>query len=153
MRLSRIGGIVAASAATALIAAGTALAQPEPGQFRPGKAWHAALQRLDLSTDQQQRIKGLAETARPRLTALREQHTANRATVKALMEATTPDPTAIGNAMLKTRNDRGALRTEAKRLRDDTLALLTPEQRARLEGMREGLREGMKIRRGRPGFG
>jgi len=144
MRLSRLVGIIAASTVTAVVATGTALAQPERGQFHPGKAWRAALQRLDLSTDQQQRIKELAETARPRLAALHDQNRASRATVKALIEAATPDPTAIGTAMLQVRTGRDALRAEAKKLRNDTLALLTPEQRARLEGMREG----MKIRRG-----
>lgn len=153
MRLSRIGGIIVAGAGIAIIATGTALAQPERGQFHQGKVWRAALQRLDLSPEQKQHIKELATTARPRISSLREQTRANRAAVKKLMEATTPDPTAIGNAMLKARTDRDALRAEAKALRDETLAILTPEQRARLEGMREGLREGMRNRRGRLGRG
>jgi Spy/CpxP family protein refolding chaperone len=99
-----------------------------------------ALARVGLTTEQKGRIRAIVVAERPNVEALRGQQQTSKAALDAALQAPSPDPTAVGNALLRTRADRQALRAEMKKLRNQTVSVLTPEQRAKLDGYLEGSR-------------
>lgn len=150
MRAKKAVAVVGAAAM--LVATGAFAAfGPRGGREgrRPGAGIKAVLAKLDLSQEQKDRIRGFAEAARPQMQALREQQQANRAALRALVDAATPDAKAIGEAMLKVKAGREALKAERQKLHDATVSVLTPEQRVKLETYLEAF----KMMRGGPGRG
>jgi Spy/CpxP family protein refolding chaperone len=117
---------------------------PGPGgqKAKPGigPAYRVALARVGLTTEQKGRIRAIVVAERPNVEALRGQQQTSKAALDAALQAPSPDPTAVGNALLRTRADRQALRAEMKKLRNQTVSVLTPEQRAKLDGYLEGSR-------------
>ena len=93
----------------------------------------AALEKLDLTQAQKDRLRELAEAARPGLQAQRAQRQADRAALRVALDAPNPDATAIGNLMLKMKQGREVAKGERQRVHDATLDVLTPEQRVRFE--------------------
>ena len=142
---------IAAIVVTMCLAAGTAWAfrgDGPRGQAGPLARVRAVLSKLDLSADQQARIKEIAEAARPAMREARERLRADRDALKAAVDTANPDPTAIGNATLKVKSDREAVRAEMKKLHDATVTVLTPEQKVKFEAYLDAFR---MARRGRPG--
>jgi Spy/CpxP family protein refolding chaperone len=141
----RTATIVAGALTVALVVcvASAALAQPGP-QNRPERralqAYLHGLKQCDVSTDQHNKIKGILETSKETMRTLAESRKANAAALKAAMDTARPDPTAIGNALLKLKNSREAIKSERKKVHDAVLVVLTPEQRTRFEGYLAGLR-------------
>ncbi len=105
-----------------------------------GRAYRAALARVGLTAEQRGRIRSMVVTERPNIEALKGQRRTSKAALDAALQAPNPDPAAVGSALLKTRADGQALRAETKKLHDQTNSVLTPEQRAMLDGYLEGLR-------------
>jgi len=101
----------------------------------------AALERLDLTDAQETKVKELLKAERPKFEALREEGRAAREALRGAAKAETPDPATVGSAFLRVQAHRKALRAEMDSSRQKIEALLTPEQRAKLEGLREGRRE------------
>ena len=121
--------------AVSLLAAGTAIGA-EPGN----KAWgrpgllRRALASLDLTEAQKTDIRGVFEKAKPSLQHQGARMKTDRETLRAAAEAAEPDAAAVGKAFLKLRTDGKDLRGAFEKLMSDVRALLTPEQRAKLDG-------------------
>ncbi|MCL4809865.1 MAG: periplasmic heavy metal sensor [Thermoanaerobaculia bacterium] len=138
----------AAVALGLLLAGGAAFAGQSPRGGRdgaPGRGLRAALATLDLTSEQNEKLKVLFAAERARLEPLRQEGRALREALRASAEAPDADPAAVGAAFLKARAHRTTMRQERETSREKLEAILTPEQRARLEGWRDAHRE---MRRG-----
>jgi Spy/CpxP family protein refolding chaperone len=132
------------------LAGSAALAQPAPGgPGRFARGIRAAMATLDLSDAQKEKIKAIFVSHKDEGAALREQAKADREALKAAASAAKPDPAVVGAAFLKVRADGETAKAKMKAVRAEIDAVLTPEQRAKLEGwlaahrqMRGGLRGG-----------
>lgn len=114
--------------------AGSALAQPGPGQGRTARGIRAAMAVLDLTDAQKEAIKAIFASHRDEGAAFRAQAKANREALKAAAAAAKPDPATVGAAFLKVRADAEAAKARRKAVRAEVDAVLTPEQRAKLDG-------------------
>jgi protein CpxP len=94
----------------------------------------SCLRIVDLTEIQKADVKGLLEAARPKLEALHVTLKADREALRAAVTATTPDQCAIGKAFLVVEADAKAIGEALKSVRTAIEALLTPEQKAKLEG-------------------
>jgi Spy/CpxP family protein refolding chaperone len=92
---------------------------------------------VGLSDDQKTAIKAAVDAEAPKLQALHEQAKTDREALKALVDATTQDPCAIGTAFLKVRADEVAIHTELESFRTTIESILTPEQKLKLAGCLE----------------
>ena len=148
----------AALLAAGTLAAGTALAQmgpgPEagPGHERMARAIHQAMSILDLTDAQKTKVKAIFAAQRTENQAFRAQVEADRAALKAAAAAANPDPAVVGAAFLKVRADGQAVGAKMKAIRAQIDAVLTPEQRAKLDGWTAAHRQmrGGMFRRGGP---
>ena len=129
---------MAAALALALVAAPLlavdAPAGPPPGPKGPLGGYLACLRIVDLTEVQKADVKALVEASRPKLEALHATLKIDREALRAAVTAATPDPCAVGRALLKVEADLKAIGDELKALRTAIEALLTPEQKAKLEG-------------------
>jgi len=162
MRLDRgraTPAVIVAVALTVVLAGGVASAQRMGRGFGLARLegtagggiarlYKAALARLDLSQDQQDRIKALVDSEGPVLTALMQQRKNDAEALKAAADATPPDPTTVGTAFLKAQADGQAVRAEVGKLHDSIEALLTPEQKAAFEAYLDAFRSGLRHGRG-----
>jgi Spy/CpxP family protein refolding chaperone len=118
------------------LAAGAALAQsrPGPGHERFARGIRAAMAILDLTDAQKTKVKEIFESQRTEGMAFHAQVEADRAALKAAAMAANPDPAAVGAAFLKVRADGQAAAAKMKAVRTQIEAVLTPEQKAKLDG-------------------
>jgi Spy/CpxP family protein refolding chaperone len=114
------------------LAAGTAVAQAQPGRFARGV--RAAMATLDLTDAQKDKVKAIFASHKDEGTAFRTQAKADRDALKAVASAANPDPAAVGAAFLKVRADGQAAAAKMKAVRTEIDTVLTPEQKARLDG-------------------
>jgi len=132
--------VVLAAAVAALTAAAPALAQagppgPPTGPVA-GRAHHPfarilrCLGVVNLTDAQKADIKAVFEAAKPEAEAI-------AAKLKAEIEKTPADPCAVGSAALQLHADRESAKALFETVRDAVLALLTPEQKAKLAGCLE----------------
>jgi periplasmic protein CpxP/Spy len=147
LRNLALGGIVLASCIVPLTAL-AARGNGGRGQDGAGGRIRAVLEKLDLSSEQQAKIKEYAQASRPALRQARDQVRADRSTLKVLMDSPNPDPTALGNATLKLKASRQAMRGEMSKLRDATESVMTPEQKAKFEAYLDAFRSQRQGRRG-----
>jgi Spy/CpxP family protein refolding chaperone len=143
MKRTTTKGLTTAAVGLSLLLAGSAaLAGQGRGgrEGAPGRGIRATLDRLDLTDAQEVKVKELFESERPKYGALRQEGRAAREALRAAAKSATPDPTTVGNAFLRVDAHRKTLRAERESSRKKLEALLTPEQRAKLEGIREGRR-------------
>lgn len=96
---------------------------------------------VQLTDEQKTQVKAVMEAARPELEVLHQKVVTDRQALRSAIEATPQDSCAIGTAFVQTQADRKAIRTERDEVRAAVLALLTPEQAARLEGCLEAPRD------------
>ena len=133
-------GFVAATAALLLATAAYAQLAPAP-MAGPGggpgrqivRALRTALATLDLTDGQRAKIKAIFEAKKAGFETLR---TEMRADAKALHEAAnaaTPDPATVGAAFLKLKENRADAKDQFDALMVDVKAVLTADQRTRLE--------------------
>jgi Spy/CpxP family protein refolding chaperone len=145
-------GLATGAVALALLLAGSAALAGQG--FRggregaPGRGIRAALATLDLTDDQKAKLKELAETERTRREAFREEGRTAREALRAAAAAASPDPAAVGAAFLRVDAHRKAIRAERGSSREKLEAILTAEQKAKLEGWRSAHRQ---MRRGEAG--
>ena len=133
---------MAAALALALVAAPVlAVDRPAAGPAPEAQAPHGplagylrCLHIVDLTDVQKADVKALLEAARPKLEALHVTLRADREALRAAVAATPPDPCLVGAAFLKVEADVKAIGEELKALRTAIEALLTAEQKAKLEG-------------------
>jgi Spy/CpxP family protein refolding chaperone len=114
------------------LASSAALAQPAPGKLAQGI--RAAMATLDLSDAQKAKIKAIFESHKGEGQALREQTKTDRDALKAAASAAKPDPAVVGAAFLKVRADGEAAKAKMEAVRAEIDAVLTPEQKAKLDG-------------------
>lgn len=129
---------VAAALALALIAAPLLAVDAPAGApaapMGPLAPYLACLRIVDLTEVQKADVKTIVEAARPTLVALHATLKTDREALRAEITAATPDPCKIGTALLKVEADRKAIGDELKAVRTAVEALLTPEQKAKLDG-------------------
>ncbi len=133
------------------LAAGAALAQPAPGA--PGKfvrGIRAAMATLDLTDAQKAKVKAIFESHKDEGAAFHDQAKANRDALKAAAAAANPDPAVVGAAFLKVRADGQAAKVKMQAVKAEIDAVLTPEQRAKLEGWIAAHRQQRAMHRGGP---
>ena len=136
---------------TTLALAATAYAEPGggqhgqpgasfPGLAGPGLKLGRMAKHLELDEAQQQSIENILEAARPEFHALRTDFRANRQALEALDPAD-PDYTSAINAIAA---ENGRLATEGtllmSRVRNEVHAVLTAEQREKLQQGKKRLR-------------
>ena len=149
----RITAALAAMLTAGFLAAGTAWAarnEGPRGRGERGAGVRAALEKLDLSAEQETKIRELAEAARPAIAAARERMRTERTDLKTQMDAANPDPTTLGRTMLRLKASREAIRTEMNKLQDATVTVLTPDQRIRFEAYLNAYRTARRGRHGGP---
>lgn len=125
---------------------------PGPGALGPlGRALH----RLDLSEEQQTQIKGILEAAQPTFQSLREQLQANREAFREANPPNTFDEAAIRAHAAQQAAIHADLAVAAAKMRSQVFAVLTAEQVAELEAMRQKMQDclGDGMGRGPGGFG
>lgn len=125
---------VAAALALALAAAPLFAAAPAPGPKGPLAGYLHCLGVAGLTDVQKADVKALLEAARPGTEALLATLKSDREALRAAVTAATPDACAVGTALLKVEADLKAIGEEGKALRTAIEALLTPEQKLKLEG-------------------
>jgi len=145
--------------AAGVLAAANGLAQPGPGpgpgqgHERMARAIHEAMSILDLTDAQKTKVKAIFATQRTENAAFRAQVEADRAALKAAAAAANPDPAVVGAAFLKVRAHGQAVAGKMKAVRAQIDAVLTPEQKAKLDGWIAAHRQerrGMSRRGGLP---
>ena len=109
-------------------------AGPAGGPGGPLVGYLRCLHVVGLTDGQKADVKALLEAAKPGMEALHAALKADREALRAALGATSPDACAIGAAVLKVEADLKAIGEELKKLRAAIEALLTPEQKAKLEG-------------------
>lgn len=124
------GVVVAVLAATPLMAADSAAA----GQKGPVAHFLECLKIVNLSDAQKGQIKAILESAKPTLQGLHQQVETDIEALKTALGTSSPDPCAVGAALLKVHADRVAIVDEFKAIKTSIEAVLTPEQIAKLEG-------------------
>jgi Spy/CpxP family protein refolding chaperone len=133
--------------------AGSAVAQNPGGPGLIARALKGGLATLDLSQEQKDQIKAIADAKKPSFEALRTQMKADTTALRDAASAATPDPAAVGAAFLKVRADREAARASFKSLLTDIKAVLTPDQQKKLEGYLAALRHMRRQFAGAPANG
>lgn len=143
--------------ALGLLLAGSAAAAQgfrEGREGAPGRGLRAALATLDLTDAQKEKVRQLFESERPKYESLRQEGRAARQALRAASESPNADPAAVGAAFLKVRTHARTMKAEREASKARLEALLTAEQRGRLEGWLEahrGMRRGPGAGMGRPG--
>ena len=89
---------------------------------------------LDLTDAQKDKVKAIFVSHKDEGKTFHEQAKADREALKAAASAAKPDPAAVGAAFLKVRADGQAAAAKMKAVRTEIDVVLTPEQRAKLDG-------------------
>ena len=125
----------AAALAVALVAAPLLAAEAPPAAPKgPLAGYLRCLGIVGLTDVQKADVKELLEAAKPEMETLLATLRTDRAALRTAVAAATPDPCAVGTALLKVEADLKAIREATAELRAAIEALLTPEQKAKLEG-------------------
>jgi Spy/CpxP family protein refolding chaperone len=145
-----IGLGVGTTALTLVLVSGVALAGNQGGGGHFARGIRAAMATLDLSEAQKDKVKEIFASHRDERMAFHAQTRANRDALKAAASAADPDPAAVGAAFLKVRADGQAATSRMKAVRTEIDAVLTPEQRAKLDGWIAAHRQQRRMLRGGP---
>jgi Spy/CpxP family protein refolding chaperone len=129
-----VAAFVIAAAGAATLSAGS----PEGGGRRGRHSVGRCLAAADLTDAQKEAARSAFEAARPSIEAAREMLRADHEALRDLIEAENPDPTAIGNAVLKVEAGRKAIRAEVAKAAETVKGDLSDEQRSLLEGCMRG---------------
>lgn len=152
MKRTTTGRLTIAAVSLGLLLAGSAaLAGQGSRQGRegaPGGGLRAALATLDLTDEQKTGLRELFAAERSRLEPLRQEGRALREALRSSAEAPDADPSAVGAAFLRVQAHRKTMRLEREASKEKLEAILTPEQRAKLDGWRAAHRQ---MRREGPG--
>jgi periplasmic protein CpxP/Spy len=142
----------------AALAAATLATAGEPGGHegrgaRMGR--HRAqriTERLGLTEEQQATWKSLHEQHQKETAPLRQEGRELFKKLRESMDAENPDTTAVGTAALALKEHREKIRASRKAFHEQLLGVLTPEQKAKFEELRNS-REGRRGERGKRGPG
>ncbi len=120
-----------------------------PGGRDGGRHLHWLAEELGLTDEQEANWKALHEQNRTEMEPLRQEGRELREKLRASVEAPNPDPQAVGVATLALEQHRKAVEAAQKAFRERLSAVLTPEQKTKLEALKAQRHE----RRGPDGFG
>lgn len=137
-----------AAAALALAVAGTgslALANEGDGHRSHGRGFGRGFRALDLTDDQKASLKSIMQEQRKASEPQREQIRAVRQQIRTLLDSGKADPAEVGRLTIQAHTLGQQLREQHKRAFEQFEAQLTPEQKAKLDQMKE--------ERGKRGFG
>lgn len=95
---------------------------------------------VNLTDSEKADIKAILEAAKPQAETILATLKADREKLAADLAKNPPDPCAVGADALQLHTDREAARTFFEGVRDQVLAVLTPAQRAKVEGCLAALR-------------
>ena len=132
------------------LAAGTAFAQAQPAPGRLARGIRAAMAILDLTDAQKDQVKAIFASHKDEAMAFHAQAKADRAALKAAASAANPDAKLVGAAFLKVRADAEAAKAKMAAVKTEIDAVLTPEQRAKLDGWIAAHRQQRRMQRGGP---
>jgi periplasmic protein CpxP/Spy len=144
------------AAATALLfTLGVALASAQDGRHEHGMGkmgghgfgMMRGLKRLDLTETQKADVKRIMESRKPTFESLRERARADWEALHELSQGSSPDSSAVGAAFLKLRTTREALHAERESTMQEIRSILTPEQREKLDTMKQERKERFGKRR------
>ncbi len=127
----------AATAAIVTLAALPALAQP--GRLPIGRSLshggpiHSAIAKLNLTPEQDAKVKAVAEAENNKLGDLRARVRPAKDALAAAARSANPDPATVGRLYLAVLAAEAAVKSENAKFHDAITALLTPEQRAQFE--------------------
>lgn len=131
---------VAAALALALVAAPLlAVDPPAPppgaqGPQGPLAGYLRCLRIVGLTEVQKADVRALLEASKPEMETLHAALKTDREALRAAVTGANPDPCVIGSAFLKVEVDVKAIGEALKEVRTAIEKLLTPEQKAKLEG-------------------
>jgi len=97
------------------------------------RALRTALGTLELTDDQKSRIQVIFESKKEGFQALRTQMRADAKALHDAANAAAPDPATVGAAFLKLKDDRAGAKDQFDALMADVKAVLTADQRTRLD--------------------
>lgn len=124
----------------ALLAALALPASAQPAPAQPQVAPHPfghllrCLSVVNLTDAERADIKAILEAARPQAETIAATLKADREALAADLAKTPPDPCAVGKDTVQLHTDRAAARTFFEGVRDQALTVLTPAQKAKVEG-------------------
>jgi protein CpxP len=118
--------------AAVMLAMAAAIAQGPHGFGGPGGEFHHMLKQLDLTSDQHAQVKAIFQKEKPTLQPLMQQMRQSHEAMKAL-EAAGPFDEAKVTA-LATQNSQTMIQLEVEheRVKSEIMAILTPDQKAKL---------------------
>ncbi|UCF67524.1 MAG: Spy/CpxP family protein refolding chaperone [Acidobacteriota bacterium] len=130
----------------------------ELGPAGPHARHEMMAERLGLNDEQREAWTSAHEAFRSEIEPLHREMYEAREQLHTLIEADTPDPTAIGEQMLLIKDLRGQLAEKRVELHETLSGVLTPEQREKFEMFAERRKErrerwDLAPGRGRPRFG
>jgi Spy/CpxP family protein refolding chaperone len=140
---------VAAAALALSVAGAGALALANEGDGRRfhgrGMGFERGLRALDLTEDQQAALKSIMQEERQASEPQRNQIREVRQQIRTLLDSGKADPTEVGRLTIQAHTLGKQLREQHKRAFERFEAQLTPEQKAKLDQMKQ--------ERGQRGFG
>lgn len=129
----RISLGIGVSALALSLAGGAALAGDKGGgPFARGV--RAAMATLDLTDTQKDKVQAIFASHKDDAMAFHVQAKTDRDALQAAASAPNPDPAAVGAAFLKVRANRQAAGAKLTAARAEIDAVLTPDQRSKLDG-------------------
>jgi periplasmic protein CpxP/Spy len=143
-----------APVAALLFALGGTLASAQDDHGRHGKMGGGGfgmmhgLSRLDLTDSQKAEVKRIMDARKATFDSLHERARADWEALDAAADARSPNPATVGAAYLKVRANREAMKAERQALMDQIRAILTPEQRDKLDAMKQERMRRFEERRG-----
>lgn len=122
---------------TALLATTVVAQQPQRPQHGPvGRC----IEVVGLSDTQKEQVRTILEASAPRVRTLHEQLKTDRQALRELLQSSSPEACAVGNAVLKVEADQKAIAAELEKIRGEVEAVLTPEQKLKFAGCMDALR-------------
>lgn len=113
---------------------------------RMGGGIMRGLAQLDLTENQKAEVRRIMDARRPTFEALQARIQEDAQALRETADGSSPDPAAVGAAYLRVQADREALRAEKRAAMDQVRTILTPEQREKLDSMREKGKERLRGR-------
>jgi Spy/CpxP family protein refolding chaperone len=131
---------VAAALALAVAGTGTLALADEGGHHRfhgRGPGFFRGLRALDLTDDQKAALKTIIQEERQASQPQREQIRAVREQIRTLLDGGKADPAEVGRLTIQAHTLGAQLREQHKRAFERFEAQLTPDQKAKLDQMRQ----------------
>ena len=146
-KVNRIKSVVAALVLAVAIAVPVVIAQSTDDGGRKGRRDHAGhfgkrgggrmFSQLDLTDAQKAQMKQIRENSRETMRPLMEQIRAKRQEIRQAREGGTVNEALVTQKLTEIAPLEAKLMAERARIHEQTLSVLTPEQKTKLEQMRE----------------